>query len=207
MEQNLKNYKGRLIAFEGIDGSGKTTLINELSQHLKAERFQIFLTKEPGDNPVGKAHRELSLMSKVHPYTAALISTADRYFKMNMLLDKINQGYMILSDRYYLSGLAYHYADGISFEEYAYLNRNVLKPDLYIILEVSLENARNRLQKTRDRWETMLEKVHSCYYDALEFLKNTEKAHIQKLDANLPSEKVYEHALNEIHKLHRMDVK
>lgn len=196
MGQNSKNFKGYLIAFEGVDGSGKTTLINKLSQYLKVNRFKVYLSKEPGDNPIGKAHRELSLLKDVHPYTAALISTADRYLKMDMLLDNINQGYLVLSDRYYLSGLAYHRADGISFEEYAYLNKNALKPDLYIFLEVSLENAQKRLEKARDKWETMLERVHTCYYDALEFLKENENARIQKLNANRPFDRVFEDGLN-----------
>ena len=198
MEQNSKNFKGCLIAFEGIDGSGKTTLIKKLSQHLELKGFKVHLSEEPGDNPIGKAHRELSLMNDVDPYAAALISTADRYFKMNTLCVKINQGYIILSDRYYLSGLAYHLADGIPLEEYAQLNKNVLKPDLYIFLDVSLKNARKRIQKPHDRWETILEKVYHCYYNALEFITSIEKAHVKKLDANLSINDVVKYSLSAI---------
>jgi len=206
MEQKSKNYKGNLIAIEGVDGSGKTTLINNLFQYLRV-KVKVDLTKEPGNNPIGRVHRDLSMTDKVHPYTAALISTADRYFKMESLLDKINHGFIILSDRYYLSGLAYHYADGIPFEEYAYLNRKALKPNSYIFLDVSLENARKRIQKAHDRWEAMLEKVYSCYSEALRFLKNVENASVVRLDANLSPDIIFNHALSVIQPLLRTDAK
>lgn len=187
--------KGCLVAIEGIDGSGKTLLTDNLLQHFRSKRFKVCATKEPGRNLIGRTHRKLSLMKNINPYAAALISTADRYFKLQFVTGKISKGFLVISDRYYLSGLAYHFADGISFEDYAYLNRRVVKPDLYVFLEIKAENALRRIKKTRDRWEAMLEKLPFCYHEALRFLESVEKGYIVRVNAEASPGEVVEQAV------------
>lgn len=186
---------GFLIAIEGIDGSGKTTLVTKLKNALIKSGYKVISLKEPGNNVVGDLHRRLASFREVDPYCAALISTADRYFKNKFVQKKLEQGFMVLSDRYYLSGLAYHYVDGISFEEYAYLNRNVVKPHIYIFLKINLDIALSRIKKPRDRWENIIDKVYYAYFNAIRFIKQKEKAVVYEINANEHIDSVYQSAL------------
>lgn len=185
---------GYFIGIEGIDGSGKTTLVEKLSKYFIAKKINVYLSKEPGDNPIGRAHRELSLMDNVPPYSAALISTADRYFNMPSILTKLNHGFIVISDRYYISGLAYHAAENISFEDYSFLNRKIIKPNMYLFLELSLTTALER-KKSTDRWEKLREKVYLKYYEALHFLKEEDEDKIFKIDASALKKDVFSQVL------------
>jgi len=106
-----------------------------------------------------------------------------------------NVAVIVLSDRYYLSGLAYHYVDGISFEDYAYLNRKVVKPNIYIFLNVDLTTALKRIKKPRDRWESIIDKVYYAYLDAIKFLEQKERAIIYTINANKSISSVFHSAL------------
>lgn len=193
--------QGYLIAIEGIDGSGKTTLSYNMFEFFMSKGLEVYLTKEPGDDPIGEVHKKISLIDDVDPYCAALVSTANRYFKQQKLINKIKNGILVISDRYYLSGLAYHYVDGVPFEEYAYLNRSVIKPDMYIFLNVNLENVLKRKKSFQDRWEKLLKKVHVSYHDAINFLREAEKVTLIEINANLPSNEVFNQALSKIKSL------
>jgi len=188
------------IGIEGIDGSGKTTLVKNLSKYFISRKINnIYFSKEPGNSPIGKAHRELSLMDNVYPYSAALISTADRYFNMPSILDKLNHGFIVISDRYFISGLAYHAAENVSFEDYSFLNRKVVKPNIYFFLDINLKTALKR-KISSDKWEKIREKVYPKYYEALRFLKEKDKAKIFKIDANTLKENVFNQVLMILHK-------
>ena len=198
MALKSKNSRGYFIAVEGIDGSGKSTLVKSLSEYFTGKGIPVYVTKEPGDNPIGEAHRKLSRMKNVNRYSAALLSTAERYFKMETLRKKLKEGSLVISDRYYLSGLAYHSADGITFEQYAHLNIDVLKPDVYLFLNTDLDNAEMRIGKPRDRWEKKLKEIYICYQDAIKFIETFDNARVIKLDGNLPKKQVFGNAVNTI---------
>ena len=195
MELSSNTSNESLIAIEGLDGSGKTTLLAKMRESLIKMGYKVICSKEPGNNVAGDLHRKLASIKDVDPYCAALISTADRYFKNNFIRKKIDQGFIVLSDRYYLSGLAYHYVDGISFEDYAYLNRKVVKPNIYIFLNVDLTTALKRIKKPRDRWESIIDKVYYAYLDAIKFLEQKERAIIYTINANKSISSVFHSAL------------
>lgn len=188
---------GLLVGIEGIDGSGKTTLVSSLEHRLSLD-FDVVRSKEPGENAIGRAHRELSKERSPNAYSGALISAADRWYKSEALQRHLDRGRIVLSDRYYLSGLAYHRADGISFPSYAELNENVLRPDLYLYLDVRVETAIDRLSGKSDRWETMMADVSEYYDDAVSFVEETDEADVRRIDAEQPKRTVVSDAVDEI---------
>src|SRR5258708_6607704 len=105
-----RNY---FIAFEGIDGSGKSTLIKLLAEKLQQEGHKVYSTFEPTDSFIGKIIRDI-FKHKIEAdhKTIAALYLADRLEhllnKKDGLLKKMEDGYTIVTDRYYFSSYAYH---------------------------------------------------------------------------------------------------
>lgn len=104
--------KGKLIVFEGADNLGKTTQIEMLYKYLKDEKKidKIYKTREPGGTIFGSKLRKLLLESKeiLPSKTQLFLFEADRnYHYENIIKPYLEQGYIILCDRFYLSTLVY----------------------------------------------------------------------------------------------------
>lgn len=185
-----------LVAIEGIDGSGKTTLAAALAACVAGRGIRVTGHREPSDGPAGKLLRSLSRDAGRHPMMLALLSAADRYDQQEQLAGQDCE--LVISDRYYLSGLAYHGADGVGQLLYQRLNAGVRRPDLYLFLHLEPAIARARLgDQARDRWERggIAACVPQCYQAALELVEATEDAHVARLDAATAPQDVLTQAL------------
>ncbi|MGA2305558.1 MAG: dTMP kinase [Acidimicrobiales bacterium] len=150
---------GRLLALEGIDGSGKTTQARALATALGAR-----LTHEPGATPLGLALRQLLLSPEAPPISLraeALLMAADRAEHVTQVVGPaLAAGEWVVSDRFSGSTLAYQgYGRGLNT---AQLGRLVewaaagLAPDLSILVDVPVEVAQNRLATSApDRLERL----------------------------------------------------
>jgi dTMP kinase len=191
------------VAIEGIDGSGKTTLAVALMACLARRGIPVTGHREPSEGPAGRLLRSLSQDTERHPMTLALLSAADRHDQQARLASL--ECAMVISDRYYLSGLAYHAADGIDQAFYQRLNAGVRRPDLYLFLHVDPATAAARLgERLRDRWERggVAERVPRSYQDALHLVKATENAQVARLDATTAPQEVLAQALTALTPLH-----
>ena len=109
--------KGKFIVFEGIDGSGKTTQINQLSQLIVnrgiiPENNQLVITREPGGTNLGKSIRSLLLNTSKgkspDSITELLLYAADRSQHVNEIIrPALNKGNWVISDRFCGSTIAY----------------------------------------------------------------------------------------------------
>ena len=102
------------VVFEGVDGSGKTTIINEVYKHfneMDSMRGQVAATREPGGNPISEQIREIILSknnSEITPITEMLLFAASRsQFIQSTLKPLLKSSKLVLSDRYYYSSLIY----------------------------------------------------------------------------------------------------
>lgn len=150
---------GRLLALEGIDGSGKTTQALALATALGAR-----LTHEPGATPLGLALRQLLLSPEAPPMSLraeALLMAADRAEHVTQVVGPaLAAGEWVVSDRFSGSTLAYQgYGRGLNT---AQLGRMVdwatagLAPDLSILVDVPVDVAQTRLRRTApDRLERL----------------------------------------------------
>jgi len=136
--------RGLLIALEGIDGSGTTTLIRGLAAQLGAQA--VHATREPSDGPVGRLLRDM-LAGQHQPVdntTLGLLFAADRADHVQREVEPaLASGKLVLSDRWYHSSLAYQ-GDGPARAWVRQLNRHAPAPDLTLFVEVSPQVAAER---------------------------------------------------------------
>jgi len=157
----LADKKGKLIVFEGIDGSGISTQTARLQSFLetKAKRKAV-LAKEPSEGPIGTLIRQVlsGRVSGVDHASLALLFAADRIdHNQNKILPVLNQGDYIICDRYLWSSYAYQgmTLDPNWVEE---LNKYAHKPDLTIFIKVRPETSIQRITGSRFQTE-IFEKV------------------------------------------------
>ena len=148
--------RGRFIAFEGGDGSGKSTQAARLAASLGA-----VLTREPGGTPIGAKIRELVLdpaSSELTNRTEALLMAAARAQHVEeRILPDLRAGKDVVSDRFVASSLAYQgVGRGLGVEVVSELNAFAtagLAPDLTVLLDTDPDTARMRLGDDLDRIE------------------------------------------------------
>ncbi len=148
--------KGRLIAFEGIDGSGKSTQVAKLAQHLSSDATYQF-----GATQIGAAIREILLTNKnshLDYRTEALLIIADKAQHIKEVVQPaLAAGRNIISDRFCASTLAYQgYGRGLELnllnEMLRFAVRDV-RPDLTVLLDLSVPQAMSRIKVRPDRFE------------------------------------------------------
>ena len=156
-----------LIVIEGLDGSGKSTQINRLREHLIAkgylcQTFHFPRTDSPvyGDLIARFLRGELGEIHQVDPYLTALIYAGDRFDFKPTIEKWLNDDYMVLLDRYVYSNIAYQCAkiadsdakialrDWILHLEFEY--HALPKPDLNIFLDVPFVFTRQNLANVRE---------------------------------------------------------
>ena len=154
--------RGTFITFEGIDGSGKSTQLRLLANHLRLQGHDVVTTREPGGTPLGVRLRAALLDSQEHvdPLTELLVFAADRAQHVRILLrPALEAGHIVLSDRYADATVAYQGAGrGFSpqlISEIVDLATEGLKPDLTLLFDLSVaEGGRRTKKRTDDKQET-----------------------------------------------------
>ncbi|WP_019030768.1 dTMP kinase [Salinispora arenicola] len=180
---------GLFVAVEGIDHSGKTTLVESLCQMLTGRGMAVGQCKEPTSAPIGSLLRSLAVEEPACPAALALLSAADRHHQQLTLRALLREARVVIADRYYLSGLAYHHADGIDPAFYAACAAGIQMPDVYLYLEVPVAVAATRVNRPPDsRWETaeFTSRLQDAYHTCLRLLRD-QHADIVVLDAQQPA--------------------
>ncbi len=161
-----KQGKGLLVSVEGIDGSGKTTLVDHLATHLQKQGFKVAVFRFPTrDTPIGQLIDQ-RLRHKVNIDKLALqfLFSGNRAEMQAHICKAQEECNVILFDRYLDSAVAYAVAQGISGTWIRTLDTHCLQPDLCIFLHIDPKVAKNR-QQERQRTDTSEAEL----YDQLEF--------------------------------------
>jgi dTMP kinase len=199
------------IAFEGLDGSGKSTQVRLLSDKLKKNGLNTYTTAEPTQSRIGAIIKDI-FKHKVEAdhRTIAALYVADRLDhllnKTDGILKKLKEDYTVITDRYYFSSYAYH---GVHMDmdwviEANSLSAELLRPDLNIYIDISPESSMHRLNKGRsstELYETIdnLKKVKDKYFEAFEKLKEKEEIFITNGDRS--EEEISKDIWNEVSKM------
>ena len=160
--------KGKFIVFEGIDGSGKTTQINQLSKWLIGtdlipENNKLIITREPGGTKLGKSIRSLLLDTsrEKNPdsITELLLYAADRSQHVNEIIrPTLNKRDWVISDRFCGSTLAYQgYGRKLDIKlikDLETIATQGISPDITFLLDITVEESiKRRISKKDDRIE------------------------------------------------------
>lgn len=204
----------KFLAFEGLDGSGKSSLMLAVEKELTAQGIRLHRTREPGGTLLGEDIRDLILQKKEGraPVSKAelLLYEADRAQHVETVIKpRLGAGHWVLSDRFAASSVAFQ-AGGrnISEEDVQWLNKfatSDLKPDLYILLDVTVEESRRRRQtrasasgEKEDRIESEADEFHQRVRQG--FLKQSQQDPKRwlVLDATMTTEEMLSKTLSEL---------
>jgi len=145
---------GLFIAFEGLDGAGSTTQAYLLEKYLK-QKNKVLLTKEPTQNIIGGIIRAvLKGDLKLSSQTLQLLFAADRANHLEKeILPALKKGFIVISDRYLFSSVAYGASAGLDREWLLKINEKFRMPDITIFLDVKPETCIKRISESRFNFE------------------------------------------------------
>lgn len=192
--------KGKLISFEGIEGTGKTTQARLIYQFLISKGYDVVLTEEPGGTKIGSKIRGI-LLSPDHQgmtsTTELLLYFADRAQHLNeLIIPSTERGAIVLTDRFTDSTYAYQgYGRGINLnliDSIDLIATEKLRPDITILLDLDVETGlkRNRGINKTDRLELEDIEFHKRVRKGYLELAQKETQRIKVVDASLSIIKV-----------------
>lgn len=149
-------YSGKFIVIEGLDGSGQSTQVQLLSDFLTKNGNSVVQTKEPTkDSEAGQKIREILNKSyKAEPREFQELFAQDRKWHLeNVVIPALEEGRMVISDRYFFTSFAYGMAEGVDLDYLIKINQNFLMPDLAIVLRVSPEVCLRRIEERGSKKE------------------------------------------------------
>jgi dTMP kinase len=193
---------GRLIAFEGVEGAGKSTQLELLRRALEGRGGppvgrEVVVTREPGGTPVGERVRALLLDPAVelHPRAEALLFAAARAELVERVIrPALERGAVVLCDRYLDSSLAYQGgARGLGLGPVEEVNRFAtggLLPDLVVLLDLDPADGLRRRAGHRDRIEAQDLGFHRRVRDTFRDLAAADPERFTVVDAAAPAPEV-----------------
>ena len=186
-------YKNPIIVFEGIEGSGKSLHINNVSNYLKKKRRKFIKIREPGGSLNSEKIRKLILNndSNFNSITDLLLYFASRSENIDQIIKKNYGKKIILIDRFIDSTIAYqHYGMGINIKFIKSINNflmNNIRVNFTFLNLVSKKNLQIRLSKRKNL--NRYDKFSSSFYDKVQkgFIKiaNKDKDKYLKINSNL----------------------
>ena len=144
--------KKPLIVFEGIEGSGKTTLINHVAKYFKSKKISFIKIREPGGNKNSELIRKIILnkKNKFNSFTDLFLYLASRSENIEKVIRKNYKNKIILIDRFTDSTIAYqHYGLGVNKKLIEIINKSLLgnfKIDFTFLNIVNNKNMIKRLK-------------------------------------------------------------
>lgn len=159
---------GHLIAFEGLDQSGKQTQAERLADMLRASGARVELVSFPDyTTPIGtEIGRALRGEREFPADVTQLLYIANRYEHRVRIGEWLSAETMVICDRYLASSIAYGEAEGLDAAWLAETQRHLPQPSLTLLLDIAPETSLERKQIARDRYErdlALLERVRESY--------------------------------------------
>ena len=191
--------KGKLITFEGIDGSGKTTIATLLHEKL---RGKAILTAEPTPTWLGECVRR-ALEEEMDAITIALLFLADRNEHVKEIRKYMEEGKIVICDRFIDSTFAYQ-KEHLEIEDAdAWLNTIhkpfLIKPDITFLLHIEPEKAIERIRERKlvmYEYVDFLRKVQENYMEIAE----RDRERVVVIDATKSPEEIVEECIEILRK-------
>jgi dTMP kinase len=184
------------ITFEGLDGSGKSTQADLLAEAIRGAGREVVTTREPGGTELGEHVRELLLGDAgISPWAeAALFAAARAELVERVILPALEQGAVVICDRYLDSSLAYQgVARGLGVDRVLELNLPAIRgqlPDHTFLLELDAKEAAKRVGRNGDRIEREDAEFRQRVADAYRLLAETFPQRIEAVDGSRPADQI-----------------
>lgn len=194
--------EGLFITFEGGEGAGKTTVVQQLAQLLQQEGHDVLITREPGGIRIAEQIRNIILHpghTEMDARTETLLyAAARRQHLVEKILPALNAGKIVLCDRFIDSSLAYQgHARGIGIDEVLTINHFAtggMMPDVTLFLDVAPEIGLKRIYKNNEREKNRLDletrQFHEKVYEGYKQVLKRFPERIKRVDATLPFSRV-----------------
>ncbi len=194
------NQSGFLLVLDGIDGTGKTTLSHRLASFLIKNQFKVILSREPTTGQFGKKIRESAINGRLSLEEELNLFVQDRKEHIETVIrPALDNGEIVILDRYYFSTMAYQGARGGDVENIKKIHEDfAINPDLIILLQLDINKALERISNSREgadlfEGKEYLQKV-SDIYDKIEH------ENIRRINADQSTENIIEIIFEEIKK-------
>jgi dTMP kinase len=188
------------VCIEGLDGSGKSTLMDALSRLLEERETDFIITSEPTDGPIGSTIKKyLSRADRTRDVAyEALMFAADRLWHIsNVVKPALDQGKLVITDRYKYSSMAYQSRAGKMMEWVEEINRFAPDPDLTIFLDVDPEACMRRLEKS-GRAASVMENLETQWEIYGNYRRLEERGRLVRVDGERDTDEVAEDVLTMI---------
>ena len=186
--------KGLFIVFEGCDGSGKTTISQNVYNKLLEMGYPVIYTREPGGIEISEKIRDIILDPKnttMDDRTEALLyASSRRQHLIEKVLPALNDNKIVICDRFVFSSLVYQgFARGIGIEEVWQINNFAIDdnfPDRTIFLDIQAEVGIERIssRKFKDRLDQESMDFHHKVYEGYQIINDRFRDKVEKFDAN-----------------------
>jgi len=192
------------ISFEGVDGCGKTTQIQKLTEHFTALKKKVLSVREPGGTLLSEELRFFLLNSKSEMSDLTelfLFQAARSELVTKMIRPALDNNSIVLSDRFCDSTIAYQgYGRGLDLSTIQYLNQIAtggLQPDLTFLLRIDLHTHQIR-KNTRDRMELIGNDFIQKIITAFDTIASENPERFVVINATLSIEEVFSEILNKL---------
>jgi len=153
VSQPVAQEPGRFIVFEGVEGVGKSTQVQQITAWLENQEIKHLVTREPGGTPLAETIREVVLAPRdeeISPETELLLMMSARMQHWNQVIQPaLTRGLWVVCDRFIDSSVAYQGAGrGLSQDLIRTLHQQIqpqMQPDLVIVLDMPLEASLERV--------------------------------------------------------------
>jgi len=153
MKKNI--FGGLFVAIDGVKGVGKTTLVEQVYKTLKSDGINACCTQEPTNTARGDFVRRTA--ATLGGDGLACFVAADRYFHLEEdVIPRLKNNEVVITDRYALSSLLFQKMDGVETDFILDINKNVICPDIQIVVVSDLKTIKKRLDSRevkQDRFE------------------------------------------------------
>ncbi|GKV57834.1 thymidylate kinase [Sporosarcina sp. NCCP-2222] len=188
--------KGVFITFEGPEGAGKTTVLEEVANKLRLDGHDVLTTREPGGIRIAEKIRAI-ILDNTHQEMdgrteALLYAAARRQHLVEKIVPALTEGKVVLCDRFVDSSLAYQgYARGLGMDDVLSINRFAIgdtMPDLTIFFNISPEEGLERISRNDEREQNRLDQesihFHTMVYEGYQRLLKQYPDRITTIDAS-----------------------
>lgn len=200
--------KGKFITFEGVEGAGKTSVLHTLTDKLIDLGYEVIATREPGGIDIAEQIRTIlhdPANTNMEERTEALLyAAARRQHLVEKVLPALDEGKIVLCDRFIDSSLAYQgYARGLGMKEVFQINQFAIQdvmPNLTLLFDIAPKKGLERIAANKNREKNRLDMetlaFHEKVYEGYQLLQEQYPNRIQKINADQAFQDVERSALD-----------